>query len=187
MLLAIGQTHEQIVKYLFDNVKGFHKLNCLSKPYSVDHQKDIVFHQEKRIKREVFSLKLTILNRDEPLFQLLWNENILLWNLGHLIFCLTYMIKSNWESGLTLLFNSATSKVIFMSINDPYKFVDAIAKLNKEVQKCLKVNPNLTKKVKQIFCTNPYFMICYFLELASNAPDLSYMNLCAEQIQEDDI
>jgi hypothetical protein len=65
LLLAIGKKHIAIVKYIFKSVPSFHYLNALSKPYNLEEQKEKVFHQSKRINRESFSLKLSILNKDE--------------------------------------------------------------------------------------------------------------------------
>lgn len=36
LLIAIGRKEEAIVRYIFLKVKGFHKINCLSKPYSLE-------------------------------------------------------------------------------------------------------------------------------------------------------
>ena len=98
----------------------------MSKPYTKEEQKEKVFHFERRLKRECFGLKLTILNRDEKIFKFLWTENRILWNLGHLYYCLERIIKYEWIEGIHELFKSTTSKAIFMSINDPENFVDSL-------------------------------------------------------------
>ncbi len=47
--------------------------------------------------------------------------------------CIKFMMKCGWETGLKLLFNSPTTKVIFMSINDIESFVEVIKKFNKDI------------------------------------------------------
>lgn len=69
------------------------------------------------------------MNRDQKIFEFLWDKQQILWNLGHFIMCLKYIVTLNWDIGLKLLFGITTTKVIFMSINDPLLFVDAIHKL----------------------------------------------------------
>jgi len=36
MLIAIGRKHKEIVRVLFDKASESHKLNCLSKPYTLE-------------------------------------------------------------------------------------------------------------------------------------------------------
>ena len=109
---------------------SFHKINCLSKPYSLDEQKKKIFDYKKRINRECFALKLAILNQDDATFKYLWNGSRLLWNFGHLLVCLSKMVRNQWDSGIKLFLGSPTSKVIFMSINDTESYVEALVKFN---------------------------------------------------------
>jgi hypothetical protein len=107
-----------MVKHFFETYKNIHRLNMLSKPYTKEKQKQVIFDHQKRLKRECFALKLTILNNDEESFKYLWGgEMRTFWNLGHLLMCLKQIIKVGWERGLTLIFSATTSKVIFMSVN----------------------------------------------------------------------
>lgn len=111
------------------------------------------------------------MNRDQNLFKYLWVEHMILWNLGHFVCCLNYIIQLNWEIGLKILFEQTTSKVIFMSINDPQLFVEAIFKLKAEISMLMNENPTLTKKIKEFMLIGPYFMTLFFLELAQNNPN----------------
>lgn len=58
--------------------------------------------------------------------------------------CVKFMIKCNWELGLKLIFNSPTTKVIFMSINDVESFVEVIKKFNKDISLFKIINERLT-------------------------------------------
>jgi hypothetical protein len=51
-----------------------HLVNVLSKPYSPKEQISRAFDHAKRIKRECFGLKLAVLNRNELMFKLLWED-----------------------------------------------------------------------------------------------------------------
>lgn len=43
LLLAIGNKQAEVTQYLFEHLESFHKLNCLSRPYADEEQKDKVF------------------------------------------------------------------------------------------------------------------------------------------------
>ncbi len=43
LLLAIGAKQGEITRILFERVESFHKLNCLSRPYEFEEQKERVF------------------------------------------------------------------------------------------------------------------------------------------------
>lgn len=73
LLIAVAQQNVQLVQMIGEQVKGFHKVNCLSKPYNLEEQKQMVFDQKKRMKRECFALKLAIRNRDSEMFKVIWN------------------------------------------------------------------------------------------------------------------
>lgn len=42
-------------------------------------------------------MKLSIMNKDLKTFELLWTDNILLWNMAHYFIVLQAMMKYNWE------------------------------------------------------------------------------------------
>lgn len=88
ILLAIARKHASIVKYLFENVPYFHHLNAISKPYSDEKQKELIVNQNKKLKRECFGLKLSIMNKDSNTFRYLWITNSMLWNIGHFLRCI---------------------------------------------------------------------------------------------------
>ena len=49
-----------------------------------------------------------------------------IWNFGHIIQCLKYMIKTNWKEGIRCLFGLRRVKQIFLSINETKSFLDAL-------------------------------------------------------------
>jgi hypothetical protein len=135
LLLALAKKHTDVAVLLFEQVKGFHRLNCLSKPYPLERQKLLVFDHTKRIKRECFALKLAILNKDEDAFTFLWHDLRTYWNLAHFFVCLKAINRAGWEEGLRLLLESTTSQVIFLSVNSSCDdFVDVIDMLLEELQ-----------------------------------------------------
>lgn len=88
-----------------------------------------MFSQEKRIKVECFSLKLCVLNKNESMLEFLLdgnqNEsedtiNLLphLWNLGHILQVIRYMVETKWLQGLNHLLRTRRVKNIFGSVND---------------------------------------------------------------------
>ena len=135
LLHAIAAGNLEVVKVLFELIPSFHKLNCLSKPYSLEAQKEKIFDHSKRLKRECFALRIAIMRKDEEMLKFLWNENKLLWNLGHFFVCLKGIMKGAWEKGLKILLVSSTSKVIFLSINTkPSDFIDVLDMLSIELK-----------------------------------------------------
>lgn len=73
-------------------------------------------------------------------FKLLWIKNSILWNVGHFVQCLHYMIKFNFISGLKAILASSTSKVLIHSITDPKSFVELVHKMQVVFNLCLNKN-----------------------------------------------
>ena len=188
LLLAISQKHTDIARLIFSSVPYFHKICCISKPYAVEEQKGKVFTFNKRLKRECFSLKHSILNRDLETLKFLWHENRLLWNLGHFFQCLRYIMRSNWVEGLHLLIQSTTTKVLLMSINNLDDFLETLDILNQEITYFENSRPQLITNLRSFLNASPYFIYSYFLELSYQAsPDLVYLDECLRNMSPDDI
>lgn len=62
--------------------------------------------------------------------------------MGHLLICLNQIIKLQWELGLKALLHSNTSKVIFLSIDDPRNFIEIIRMINADFKKFEQKGPN---------------------------------------------
>ena len=89
ILIALAQRNLEIVKHFFAVFKMIHRLNVLSKPYTKERQKKVIFDHSKRLQRECFGLKLTIINKDEECFKFLWGGDMrTFWNIGHFFICL---------------------------------------------------------------------------------------------------
>ena len=156
-----------IVNEIFIKVPSFHKINSISKPYDLELQKKKIYHHNKRLKRECFGLKLAILNQDISMLKFLWNDNRILWNLGHVFLCLKIIIRCDWEQGLRLFLGSTTTKVIFMSINNFIDFVDCIDLIKLEFSQYETLNSQLSQKFKEFFFSKPFLIFNFFLVVAS--------------------
>lgn len=166
------------VKTLFECVPLFHKLNCLSKPYSLEAQKEKVFDHSKRLKRECFALKLAILNRDDETLKYLWNEHRVLWNLGHFFVCLKAITRGAWEKGLKILLASSTSKVLFLSVNtSPEDFISIVKVFKRELEGYDAINAEFAKVIRTGFLSRQYFSLSFFVELIdhSKSPDEKHL------------
>jgi|DEB0MinimDraft_12_1074336.scaffolds.fasta_scaffold143789_1 hypothetical protein len=54
------------------------------------------------------------------------NQISQIWNLGHIVQCLRYMLKHNWTSGIKCLFSLRRVKQVFASVNDVNSFIDLL-------------------------------------------------------------
>ena len=170
---------EAILKTYWEQVKTFNKINCMAKPYSKEQQQQMTFDGVTRVKRESFCLRLAIMNHDDKIFKFLWNENRLLWNLGHFIVCIQQIIASNWESGLKLLLASTTTKVILMSVNTVADFVEVVELLKQVITELQMSNQRMAKKLREYMFTRPYFIYCIFIEITpvnSNVSNITQLS-----------
>jgi len=66
---------------------------------------------------QTFGVKLTLRNKDEETFRLLWVDNqSSWWNLGHALECLRTAINIGWELGLQIILQCTKTVVLFESV-----------------------------------------------------------------------
>jgi hypothetical protein len=129
------------------------------------------------MKAECFALKLAVLNQDEAMFDYLWTDQSLCWNLSHFFIILQAMMKYNqkppqvggWEAGVKKLLSSPTSKIIFLtSVFKVDDFIDAVDLLRDQFAKCEALNPTLAAVSKKAMLKSPYLLYSFFYELSTN-------------------
>lgn len=89
-------------------------------------------------------------------------------------------MKIGWETGLKILMNSTTSKVIFMSISNVPDFIDCIDLIRQELIIAETTNPKMVKKLKDHLFNRPYFIYSIFLEIAdfTDKPNRDLLQAC---------
>lgn len=109
------------------------------------------------------------MNNDEAMFKYLWSSDMcsMLWNMGHYFMLLKAVMKYNWESGVRLLLQSTTTKVIFVStVTNVDDFIDTVDVLAENIAKFEKMNLPLARKFREGLNKRPYILFSFFLELS---------------------
>jgi hypothetical protein len=94
------------------------------------------------MKVESYALKLCVYNQNEKMLKFLLNGKPIefkshtvstamnqlsqIWNLGHIMEAIKYMITTKWVQGIHFLFSLRRVKQIFGSVNDAISFMELI-------------------------------------------------------------
>ena len=76
-----------------------------------------------------------------------------------------------------------------MSVNNFIDFVDVVDLMKLELNQYDSLNPGMGKKVRDCLYSRPYYIYCYFLEIASyeEKPNVEFLNECLSNIPQEDL
>lgn len=75
------------------------------------------YYNPSDAKVECFGIALAIRNRDQKMFELLWDQQPEKWEEKHFAYLFEKMLIEKWDQGLEMLFSSNTSHVIYRGLN----------------------------------------------------------------------
>lgn len=120
LIFAIFYQKLDIVKYFCNNLRVYVR-NCLISPFLFDPNAELneEIGDEKFVKfqSDLYALVLTVMLKNGPIMEFIWNTCSYIWSEMHLILLTNYLFESKWVDGILILFRSKATQQIIMSMN----------------------------------------------------------------------